>query len=1321
MFERTAAGLDKCRLQRLLPKPAKPSRQLHTGFWQHGASAIDLASIWSPHTAVQRTIGVDAREPLETPPRQLRSSLVASVFLFDFLYPSAALPALQRIYSDLPRAYDGGRKALVSRSRPFSSLGPGRDSEEQSGAVSEGQTDSPSNPAQTLQDGDPQGHEVKSDHIGQGQLSEGALDAASELRIGSEELGKLESLTNAEQTLQGADLQGRQEGDLEQAQRGQRPGRRKDASGSFHTELEDLKKLDRLLSDPMSSRYNDVWGLFSRLDYDQRIRLRPSVVKYLTGSHGIVETGRANSLFRQIPVEEWDNDLLIAGILTYLRSDDLPSAVTQFKIGLETKGLDGGLEFLLAEAINSEKWATAIEIWVLYYRSELKKHPNVKPSTARLRSLSTIPAQGLLYFAFRKYLATNGRDFFHEVTSSRDADFALRAFRRHFAQVALNQPCSPNQAALILENLKDNELYNNYFINMFDRWYSKQEPKSNILKLPDLYKQFRTLPGFRPDTAVLRGFFKLYYPDRIAGLEQLYHDWVGLGGLNQWAYEKFLKLYAYRGDVETVRTLWKEYAEAYPRTLTSPRAFRSLINVHAQSGDGEAAEREIQKMQDEYGVAPDVDCWNTALKGYMRTGDYERTMECFDRISRTHEPDSFTYAHVMAMTSKKGDLEATLDFFNRSQTSGALVTKEMGLALIVAYGENRLLPEAETLCIELSKRKVSDTALWNRLLYYFGVVGDIDKCYDLLRQMRDYNMEWDDETHSMLLQALIRANQVHAAYSLVKRADDEKLFRATPEHFAVVMAAAARKGEYVLIESLHERLKKSGRPLTFDALIALVENAVDRKPGVSRTISLGREFVEYFRRILETSYRKNSNSIATGSSTISMPGNVAKFRDEIANIGRAIALLVELRDFGTIEELIALYKKLSHQYKHDGRLPTHVMSALMLTHFQNREYRKIEQLWNKTRDEVFRATMKPDGTGVYPVHKYDLARVLMVVFQAFWKMNNPDALTKAIDDVTSAGFKLTRETWIMAIRALAAVGRWERAMYWCETILMDGWEGWDFQRAPETKRKIRDTRALIPPKPLILYLQEEWMEMRRMAAWSPEVSVRLRKAQERYPRLHHAFTTSNIDTLSTTWKFTDGKDNMQELDKLLESMPYHSLLKAKESLLKDLERRQTRERRIQPVRNPRRPHDVKDHRPWKKALQSDVTEYSRKWAKLREEQGGRQPLLDWTLYEETSDAAANNESATRAASIFNEANDKDTPTTDKAVKKHADVADDATKHAADKRAAYWMEYWERYDQKPHIQLDRNRTQRFQRKKATARAGAGKARANVGRRTSEPLE
>ncbi|KAI0158756.1 hypothetical protein BJ166DRAFT_528325 [Pestalotiopsis sp. NC0098] len=111
MLEKTAASLEPCGLQRVLPganKSFKSRRQLHTTFWQHGAADVELTSAWQvlmhgvfdssldTRPATSPTASIDPRHP----------ALRASTFLLDFLYPTGSLKFLRRFSPGLSDRLD---------------------------------------------------------------------------------------------------------------------------------------------------------------------------------------------------------------------------------------------------------------------------------------------------------------------------------------------------------------------------------------------------------------------------------------------------------------------------------------------------------------------------------------------------------------------------------------------------------------------------------------------------------------------------------------------------------------------------------------------------------------------------------------------------------------------------------------------------------------------------------------------------------------------------------------------------------------------------------------------------------------------------------------------------------------------------------------------------------------------------------------------------------------------------------------------------------------------------------------------------------------
>ncbi|KAH6607633.1 hypothetical protein Trco_003946 [Trichoderma cornu-damae] len=1087
MLERTAAAsLESCNIQRIIPKPTRSTtkrcRQLHTGFWQHGASAIELSGIWP---ALDRT---REAEPAESAARPLQAGLAASAFLLDFLCPSATYSLLRRLYPGIPRPQDGGHASGAARRRHFTSSAAIAEHGSQTATTSVLHPN-PSAPPRMVDSAPPAGNKAL-------RRDDGASVTGGSCGLSSHPKAAASS---------------------NRASQRPAPSRAVD-----HTPAR-LRSNAALLQDMLSrqgeERYHDVWDLYCRLDERHQADLRRGVMLYLSKSRGIVEVGRAISLFRQIPVAGWDDDSLAAGVLAFMRSGDLEYAIGRLKLGMELRGLVGGLEYVLADTMANEKWPTLMGVWLEFYASRLRFEPDGRPDAIRLQRLENLPGLDRLFFSFERYLSSDGIKAVRPINIHETTRLGLGALRRKMAELALAEPCQPRQAAAILAIFGDHRLYEDYLLRVLESWHGKPELNSNVTWLSELYGAYRKLPGARPSIPLLRHMFELHYPAGAgaAALEEIYEDWHrAWGDLDQWGFEKFLKFYAGVGDVQAVRRLWGRYVDKYPRVLRKPRAFRSTMNAYAQAGDVAKAEGELRLMTDHYGVKPDLDTWNTLLKCYMRAQDYGRAVACFDEICRMYRPDSFTYAHVMAMSAKKGDLEATLGFFNQSQRDHVPVSREMAMSLVMVYCRNDRLAEAERICVELAERSATSTAIWNQLIHFNGMQGRLGKCYELLRAMKSFDLAWDHQTHEFLLQALVGVSQVQPAYRLLRTAYKEKLFPVGPEHFAVVMAGAVRIGDLGLVEILASHLLKAGQPMNFNAKVALAEASFRRTPSSSRTRQLGKGFVSHLRSMLAREARGRDD--ARASAAPALPSDVRHLKKQTKSIGRAIKLLVELRDFRAAEEVVDLYSSMFPKYRAGEPFPPEVISALMLGYFKDRRFQQIHGMWDQTWKRVLARAKHRRAAGIYPVHEYDVSRPMTIVAKTFREEGNGKGLFECVEQVTSSGFKLTRSNWNLVIRYLAEMGQWEPAMRWCEAMLMPRWRGWSpGKRSLQERRHLKNTRVLQASNAAVLSLQRQWLKLRKLAAWSADVSAKLRQIERQYPRLHYAFTNTDFEHLSGGW------------------------------------------------------------------------------------------------------------------------------------------------------------------------------------------------------------
>lgn len=864
-------------------------------------------------------------------------------------------------------------------------------------------------------------------------------------------------------------------------------------------------ELEHLLSDQEGHRFHNVWDAYCSLKPAEQAEFRPRVVVYLARSQSIVEAGRSKSLIHLVDPQQWDNDFLSAAVLLSLRTKEDRSAVKLFKQGVRERGLVGGFEYLLLDAVNRQQWSGILDVWEFYYEHGTSRDDKGDRIVDQrlLDPLGSLPSLGALYFGLERFLSMDGARKVRVLSSDPIASGALDVFRRRFAKEALRQGCPPRQAAVILEFWRESALYNQYLVLMLNKWYKKTISDSSARELLPVYHKFRKLEGAKIWPAVLKGIFQIHYPAGEAELEKLYEDWLNYcGELSQWAFEKFMKFYASKGDTVRVRQLWDRCAELYPASIQRPAGFRSTLNVCAQNADVDGAEEEFRRMTEDYKVEPDLSSWNLLLKCYSRAGDDGKTADLFDRICAVMQPNSFTYAHIMAMASRKGDLDQTLKYFHDAQNRRVPLTQEIALSIIVAYCKNDQLAKAEEICFELAEQGITSTAAWNQLINLNGMKGQLKKCYKLLHKMKEYNLEWDSQIISSLLRALVQVKQIYPAYDIVRDHAKSRSHILHPDHFNIVLGGAVRTHNRHITESLMLLMKEARIPTSFNAQVAYTEGTVRTAPNTLREGGSGADLVASLEALAST------------------PRDARRRREETSRLGQAVRILVELREFDKVEALLTRFEEMVPQG--EEVLPSDVTAALMLAYIRDGNHARVHELWNKSWPRILKRSSRPEGQGIYPAYEFDLSTMVFHMACTFAAQRNGKGLLNMVEEVTEAGFKFTSSTWDVIIRSLARLGQWERAMDFCETLLMPNWKGWDSQKIPHWRDKTVDknerrqiqrweqtnTRQLRPTVEAVLALEEQWLKARRLAAWSEETARKIQSMEHSHPLLRNAFMTS---------------------------------------------------------------------------------------------------------------------------------------------------------------------------------------------------------------------
>ncbi|KAK3196815.1 hypothetical protein K4F52_000159 [Lecanicillium sp. MT-2017a] len=889
-------------------------------------------------------------------------------------------------------------------------------------------------------------------------------------------------------------------------------------SGAAASERSDSDSLPCLMANTGVKQYQAAWDLYCRASEEDKAAVRSELLVYLSDSESYADAGRASSIFRQIPSEQWDDSILAAGVRVLLQAGNSDTAIARFRTGLQSANLTGGVEHILSHTFCSQQWQVFLNIWFEYCAVQ-KRTKQAALEPPRLPDLAAAPHVANLFFAFDRYVSEQGMAALKFDNFKTFSKGTLHFLRKTLAEIALSKPCQPTEAAAILSTFNSPPLYELYLTTILQKIEQGLEPRPHLVATLSLYQKYREMAGAVFSPRLLHGMFDLYHSINSSGLEEVYRDWhrAAAGGLDQNAYEKFLAYYATVGDVTAVRDLWSRYVVHFPSVLTEPKAFYKTLTAYAQAANITGAEKELQTME-EQGMKPDLGCLNLLLSCYVRANNDGKAAQCFDTICTEYTPDATTLGHIMALSARKGDLESTIAFFNKARVAGIQPSADMVLGLVTAYVRNDQILEAEHICTEFAERGATSTDVWNQLLHYNSLQGRLNKCYQLLQDMGHLGVEWNHDTYEHLLHALVRVNQIQPAYKLLRNACKENMFPISPEHFAIVMDGAVRAGQFELTEVIYPLLKESGLPTTFNVQLALFESAYKRAPTANRTRSLGRGLADHLRSMLQ----KDPDSAVVNSTSLSRAGNgdIMHLKKQTRRVSHAIKLLIRMREYSTAEELVTLYAKVIPTLSDSDPLPPNIVASLMEAYAEVEDYDRIVLLWDVTWESTYKRSRRHDRPGVYAAFEYHLTQPIAQVARVYRIREDGPGLLAIVQRARDAGFKFTRSTWNLLIRYLAELDQWQPAMDWCETMLMPRWQGWAPVRRRtnlQERRELSNARVLLATKPTVLSLQREWLRLRKLAAWSAVVSARLRDIEQRYPKLHFAFTTMDFEALPETW------------------------------------------------------------------------------------------------------------------------------------------------------------------------------------------------------------
>lgn len=276
-------------------------------------------------------------------------------------------------------------------------------------------------------------------------------------------------------------------------------------------------------------------------------------------------------------------------------------------------------------------------------------------------------------------------------------------------------------------------------------------------------------------------------------------------------YNHILSACAKQGNVEDLKRLFDMYRHEHgqPDDL---RILSPLVYVHAVSGDAKNAQREFDRIKQEFKMTPNTFCWNILLLAHARSEDPASAFKIRQQMSDAHIlPDSHTYGTLLSVHAERGDTNAAIELVREVVESGFPITPVMSNTVVEAYLANDDIQTARQWVFETSKSMqkagIQDprTRLWNSLLRYYAFKAD-SRNFDVIeKSMRRRDITLDEMSYAASLALLVNTNKTDVAVEKLRWMAKTGEVAATQLHYSIVLAGLIKdKRRDMVTAMLHE-------------------------------------------------------------------------------------------------------------------------------------------------------------------------------------------------------------------------------------------------------------------------------------------------------------------------------------------------------------------------------------------------------------------------------------------------------------------------------------------------------------------------------------
>lgn len=615
-----------------------------------------------------------------------------------------------------------------------------------------------------------------------------------------------------------------------------------------------------------------------------------------------------------------------------------------------------------------------------------------------------------------------------------------------------------------------------------------------------LYSLYRATQNFAPSQRLLtlllsrackyeaeRGFQGEFASDIFV------QDWrKAYDKLDIKAYAILMLAFARSGNAAKVQSYFADLQTAHPDKITLS-FFWPLLTAHAQRAEVEQVQKYFSLISQEYGLVPDLRCWNILLHAYSKARDLEGALQVYeDMAAQAIKPDGFTLSPLMSLFAATGDVDAIEQLLTVAKEKGIPIAPPMVGSRVLAYIRNHEVEKAEQIARDATAgRKMSQTidsftGVWNHIVTAYALEREPKAAIRILNFMEEEGMRPNSMTYAALMQCLTNVQQTNIADRILQNVLRDKNLQALGFHYAIIIRGYTHEGKFeAAFDTYQDMLRRKIKPsVGVEAVMMKLRTAADEKQ--TRKFGLDMQTIRPFRTpdnktiLAELERGLSSTKVATKQPKI----GTEDIPVDQAYTAAFAQYLIATYGPEQVKKLVeTAFKGRTRDATSDTALgyPMRILHAFMTAYLQAGKHEEVERFWalafenaqkmaprtmlpvslksaaradqkqhtdaTKSKPEEEQTTTTPltresQQSHYAPARRNMLSGTLSLYLESLDAQGRHEDARSTVTAVLAAGYTLTNKIWNLYIQMLVKSSDTETAFATCEEQLMPQWPGW---------------------------------------------------------------------------------------------------------------------------------------------------------------------------------------------------------------------------------------------------------------------------------------